>query len=72
MEQKSLEILSARPSVAFEYENQDVTVRLFYDERGLDRYYGLLENYENSAVRRMSQHKYIDKKGLCESNPERP
>ncbi len=24
-------------------ENQDVTVRLFYDERGLDRYYGLLE-----------------------------
>ena len=24
-------------------ENQEVTVRLFYDERGLDRYYGLLE-----------------------------
>jgi len=24
-------------------ENKDVTVRLFYDERGLDRYYGLLE-----------------------------
>ena len=24
-------------------ENQDVTIRLFYDERGLDRYYGLLE-----------------------------
>jgi RecA/RadA recombinase len=24
-------------------ENQDVTVRLYYDERGLDRYYGLLE-----------------------------
>ena len=24
-------------------ENQDVEVRLFYDERGLDRYYGLLE-----------------------------
>ena len=24
-------------------ENQDVTVRLFYDDRGLDRYYGLLE-----------------------------
>ena len=23
--------------------NQDVEVRLFYDERGLDRYYGLLE-----------------------------
>ena len=24
-------------------ENQEVTVRLFYDERGLDKYYGLLE-----------------------------
>jgi hypothetical protein len=24
-------------------ENQDVEIRLFYDERGLDRYYGLLE-----------------------------
>jgi hypothetical protein len=24
-------------------ENQEVLVRLYYDERGLDRYYGLLE-----------------------------
>jgi len=24
-------------------ENKDVTVRLFYDHRGLDKYYGLLE-----------------------------
>ena len=24
-------------------ENKDVTVRLYYDERGLDRYYGLLQ-----------------------------
>ena len=24
-------------------ENKDVTVRLFYDDRGLDKYYGLLE-----------------------------
>jgi len=24
-------------------ENQEVTIRLYYDERGLDRYYGLLE-----------------------------
>jgi len=24
-------------------ENQEVQIRLFYDERGLDRYYGLLE-----------------------------
>ena len=25
-------------------ENKDVTIRLFYDERGLDKYYGLLED----------------------------
>ena len=24
-------------------ENQDIEIRLYYDERGLDRYYGLLE-----------------------------
>jgi hypothetical protein len=24
-------------------ENKDVEIRLYYDERGLDRYYGLLE-----------------------------
>ena len=24
-------------------ENKEVTVRLYYDERGLDKYYGLLE-----------------------------
>ena len=24
-------------------ENQEVTIRLYFDERGLDRYYGLLE-----------------------------
>ena len=24
-------------------ENKDVTIRLYYDERGLDRYFGLLE-----------------------------
>ena len=24
-------------------ENKDVTIRLYYDERGLDKYYGLLE-----------------------------
>ena len=24
-------------------ENKDVTIRLYYDERGLDRHYGLLE-----------------------------
>ena len=30
-------------------ENKDVTVRLYYDDRGLDRYYGLL-NWVNSVV----------------------
>ena len=31
-------------------ENQEVEVRLFYDERGLDRYYGLLELGELSGL----------------------
>jgi len=31
-------------------ENQDVEVRLFYDERGLDKYYGLLELGEKYGV----------------------
>ena len=31
-------------------ENQDVTVRLYYDERGLDRYYGLLELGESAGL----------------------
>jgi RecA/RadA recombinase len=31
-------------------ENQDVEVRLFYDERGLDRYYGLLELGERHGM----------------------
>jgi RecA/RadA recombinase len=31
-------------------ENQDVEVRLFYDERGLDRYYGLLELGEEAGM----------------------
>lgn len=34
----------------FSKENQDVEVRLYYDERGLDRYYGLLELGEESGV----------------------
>ena len=45
MEQKSLEIL-LKPKTTksrLSKENKDVTVRLYYDERGLDRYYGLLE-----------------------------
>ena len=31
-------------------ENKDVEVRLFYDERGLDRYYGLLELGEDAGM----------------------
>jgi len=31
-------------------ENQDVEVRLYYDERGLDRYYGLLELGESGGL----------------------
>ena len=31
-------------------ENKDVTVRLYYDERGLDRYYGLLELGEAAGM----------------------
>jgi RecA/RadA recombinase len=31
-------------------ENQDVETRLYYDERGLDRYYGLIELGEESGI----------------------
>jgi len=31
-------------------ENQEVEVRLYYDERGLDRYYGLLELGEEAGM----------------------
>jgi len=31
-------------------ENQEVEIRLFYDERGLDRYYGLLELGETAGL----------------------
>ena len=31
-------------------ENQNVTVRLYYDERGLDRYFGLLELGETGGL----------------------
>lgn len=34
----------------FSKENQDAEVRLYYDHRGLDRYYGLLELGEESGV----------------------
>ena len=31
-------------------ENQEVSVRLYYDDRGLDRYYGLVELGEESGI----------------------
>lgn len=34
----------------FSKENQEVEVRLYYDDRGLDRYYGLLELGEESGI----------------------
>ena len=45
MERKSLEILSRQRLInsRLSKENKTVKIRLYYDERGLDRYYGLLE-----------------------------
>jgi len=45
-------------------ENQEVEIRLFYDERGLDRYYGLLELGELGGLwKSTSQGRYeIDSK----------
>lgn len=40
-------------------ENQDVEVRLFYDERGLDRYYGLLQLGEKYGIIEKSGTRYI-------------
>jgi len=56
-------------------ENKDVEVRLFYDERGLDRYYGLLELgelgglWENKAGRYEINGKKIYGKQIL-ANPE--
>jgi len=40
-------------------ENQEVEVRLFYDERGLDRYYGLLQLGEKYGVIEKSGTRYL-------------
>jgi RecA/RadA recombinase len=46
-------------------ENKDVTIRLFYDERGLDRYYGLLELGEIAGMWKNVAGRYeIDGKKL--------
>lgn len=57
-------------------ENQDVQVRLFYDERGLDRYYGLLqlgeigELWKRSAGRYEFDGKKVPEKTIL-ANPEK-
>jgi hypothetical protein len=56
-------------------ENQEVEIRLFYDERGLDRYYGLLElgelggMWKNVAGRYEMNGKKIYAKQIL-ANPE--
>jgi len=40
-------------------ENQEVEVRLFYDERGLDRYYGLLQLGEKYGVFEKAGTRYV-------------
>ena len=46
-------------------ENQDVEIRLYYDERGLDRYYGLLELGEIGGLWKNTANRYeIDGKKL--------
>ena len=46
-------------------ENQEVSVRLYYDERGLDRYYGLLELGELGGLWKNTAGRYeIDGKKL--------
>ena len=57
-------------------ENQDVEIRLFYDERGLDRYYGLLELGELGGLWKNVAGRYeIDGKKLYAKeilkNPEK-
>lgn len=45
-------------------ENQEVETRLFYDERGLDRYYGLLEFGEKHGIFKKSGTRYDTPHGL--------
>jgi len=46
-------------------ENQNVEIRLFYDERGLDRYYGLLELGEEAGMWKNTAGRYeIDGKKI--------
>ncbi len=50
----------------FSKENQEVEVRLYYDERGLDKYYGLIELGEESGIIPRIGNRYeIDGKKLA-------
>ena len=56
-------------------ENQKVDIRLFYDERGLDRYYGLLDLALESGIwEKVGNRIEVDGKKVCKkdiySNPE--
>ena len=57
-------------------ENRDVQIRLYYDERGLDRYYGLLDLAEKHGVlKRVANRFEVDGKKVYASeiykNPEK-
>ena len=45
-------------------ENKEVEIRLFYDERGLDKYYGLLELAERHEIFKKSGTRYETPHGL--------
>lgn len=50
-------------------ENQEVKVRLFYDERGLDKYYGLLQLGEKYGIIQKNGTRYVfDEKSYYEKN----
>ena len=65
------------PKSRLSKENQQVGIRLFYDERGLDRYYGLLELGEQGGLWKnvagrydMGDGKKIYAKQILAANPE--
>ena len=54
-------------------ENKEAEIRLYYDERGLDRYYGLLELGEAGGMWKNVAGRYDmgdGKKSICEGNPK--
>lgn len=48
-------------------ENRQVEIRLFYDHRGLDKYYGLLQlGYEGGVIEKLGNRYLVDGKKLYE------